>query len=249
MKPYVTTNIYKNIAHIEFFNPAHNALPSNLLFELKNAIENAGLNTNVRVIILKSGGDRTFCAGASFEELKNINTESEGNAFFMGFANLINALRKCPKFVIGRVQGKAVGGGVGIAAATDYCFATRASSIKLSELNLGIGPFVIEPALTRKLGIASVSELTLNPTNFFSADWAKEKGLFNEVFDTAESLDNALEPWTEKLSSYSPEAMQQIKKAFWSGTQNWDTLLAERAKISGNLVMSGFTKNILNNFN
>ena len=143
----------------------------------------AGQDDSVSVIILRSGGERTFCAGASFDELININDFETGKKFFSGFANVINACRKCPKLIIGRVQGKAVGGGVGVASAVDYCFATQFASVKLSELNVGIGPFVVGPAVQRKIGLSAMSQLTINADEFKSAQWALDKGLFAEVFD------------------------------------------------------------------
>lgn len=247
-KPYVKQNIEKSIAYIEFYHPAHNSLPGDLLSQLAQAIENAGKNEEVKVIVLKSGRERTFCAGASFKELINIKDAEEGKVFFSGFANVINAMRKCPKFIIGRIQGKTVGGGVGLASATDYCMATKFASIKLSELNVGIGPFVVGPAVQRKLGISGMSQIAIDANTFYSADWALQKGLFNQVFDTLEELDEAVEQFAQNLGSYNPEAMAEMKKIFWKGTEDWDNLLAERAAISGRLVLSEFTKETLKKF-
>ncbi len=247
-QPYVKSSVSKGIATIEFFHPAHNSLPGNILAELVVNINQAGKNDEVKVIILKSGGERTFCAGASFEELININDAETGKVFFSGFANVINAMRKCPKFIIGRVQGKTVGGGVGIASATDYCMATKFASIKLSELNVGIGPFVVGPAVERKLGVSGMSQIAIDANSFYSAEWAMQKGLFTKVFDSVEELDEAVQSFAENLCNYNPEAMKEMKKIMWSGTENWDTLLAERAAISGRLVLSDFTKETLKKF-
>ncbi len=247
-KPYVKQNLKDGIATIEFFHPAHNSLPGNILAELVANINEAGKNDEVKVIILKSGGDRTFCAGASFEELININDSENGKIFFLGFANVVNAMRKCPKFIIGRIQGKAVGGGVGIASATDYCMATKFASIKLSELNVGIGPFVVGPAVERKLGISGMSQITIDANSFYSAEWAMQKGLYSKVFDSTSALDEAVQTLAENLCSYNPEAMREMKKVFWEGTEDWDILLAERAAISGRLVLSEFTKETLKKF-
>ena len=178
MEAYVHNTINKGIATIEFFHPTHNSLPEKILTKLANTIKEAGQDNTVKVIILKSGGHRTFCAGASFEELTAINDSVAGKAFFSGFANVINEMRKCPKFIIGRIQGKTVGGGVGIAAATDYCMATKFAAIKLSELNVGIGPFVVGPAVQRKLGLSAMSQIAMDANSFYSAEWAKQKGLF-----------------------------------------------------------------------
>ena len=249
MEAYVNQNIQNGISTIEFFHPAHNSLPGTILAELVKNIHDAGSNNKVKVIILKSGGTRTFCAGASFEELININDAETGKVFFSGFANVINSMRKCPKFIIGRIQGKTVGGGVGIASATDYCMATKFASIKLSELNLGIGPFVVGPAVERKLGLSGMSQIAIDANSFYSADWSKQKGLFAQVYESTEEMDKAIQSFAEKLCSCNPDAMKEMKKVFWSGTEDWDDLLAERAAISGRLVLSDFTKETLKKFN
>lgn len=245
---YVNIKTENGIATIEFFHPAQNSLPGDLLAKLANTITEAGNDDKVKVIILKSGGDRTFCAGASFTELVNINDAETGKIFFSGFANVINAMRKCPKFIIGRIQGKTVGGGVGVASATDYCFATKFAAIKLSELNVGIGPFVVGPAVERKLGLSAMSQIAIDANTFYGADWALNKGLYNQLFDSTETMDAAIDSFAENLCSYNPEAMKEMKKVFWSGTEDWDELLAERAVISGRLVLSEFTKETLKKF-
>ena len=248
MDAHVKLDIQNNIATIEFFHPEQNSLPGNILAQLANTITEAGNNNDVKVIILKSGGDRTFCAGASFKELIAINDAETGKAFFSGFANVINAMRKCPKFIIGRIQGKTVGGGVGIAAATDYCMATKFAAIKLSELNVGIGPFVVSPAIERKMGVSAMSQIAIDANNFYEAEWARSKGLFANVYESIVEMDTAVEAFAKHLCTYNPEAMLEMKKIFWRGTDDWDTLLAERAAISGRLVLSEFTKKTLENF-
>jgi methylglutaconyl-CoA hydratase len=248
MSAYVKHNLENHIATIEFFHPEQNSLPGNILAQLANTITEAGNNNEVQVIILKSGGDRTFCAGASFQELIAIDDAATGKVFFSGFANVINAMRKCPKFIIGRIQGKTVGGGVGIAASTDYCMATQFASIKLSELNVGIGPFVVSPAIERKMGVSALSQIAIDANTFYDANWAREKGLFAQVFETIAEMDEAVQAFAEHLCTYNPEAMREMKKVFWRGTDNWDELLAERAAISGRLVLSDFTKEKLQKF-
>ncbi|NCT17416.1 MAG: enoyl-CoA hydratase [Flavobacteriaceae bacterium CG_4_8_14_3_um_filter_34_10] len=247
-RPYVNQTIHNHIATIEFFHPAQNSLPGDLLAQLADNITNAGQNGDVKVIILQSGGDRTFCAGASFSELISINDEKTGEIFFSGFANVINAMRKCPKFIIGRVQGKTVGGGVGLASAVDYCMATKFASIKLSELNLGIGPFVVGPAVERKLNLSGFSQIAIDANSFYDAEWGRNKGLYMQVFEDISALDEAVQAFAENLCQYNPEAMQEMKKVFWTGTENWDELLKERAKISGRLVLSEFTKKKLESY-
>lgn len=230
------------IATITFYHPAHNSLPGDILKKLADTITTAGNDDSVEVIILKSGGDRTFCAGASFTELITIADFETGKKFFMGFANVINACRKCPKIILGRVQGKAVGGGVGVASAVDYCFATKFSAIKLSELMVGIGPFVVGPAVERKVGTSAFAQLAIDASEFYPASWAKEKGLYYEVFDDVQQMDARIQVLAEKLVSTNPEARKLIKQATWTGTDNWDELLSERAGMSGQLVLSDYTK-------
>ncbi|WP_053978428.1 enoyl-CoA hydratase/isomerase family protein [Mangrovimonas xylaniphaga] len=246
--PYVKLSIENHVGYVEFFHPEHNSLPGNVLADLAQTITDAGNNEDVKVIVLKSGGDRTFCAGASFKELININDDATGKVFFSGFANVINAMRKCPKFVIGRIQGKTVGGGVGLAAATDYCMATKFAEIKLSELNIGIGPFVVGPAIERKMGVSAMSQIAMDANSFYSPEWATDKGLFTQVFDTTQDMDEAIKAMAENLCTYNPEAMKEMKTMFWQGTEHWDELLSERAAISGRLVLGEFTKEILKRF-
>lgn len=238
----------KGIATIEFGHPLSNSLPGRILNKLANTIIEIGQKEAVRVIILKSGGEKAFCAGASFDELISIKNIETGKVFFSGFANVINACRKCPKLIIGRVQGKAVGGGVGVASAVDYCFATKYASVKLSELAVGIGPFVVGPAVERKIGVSAMSQLAIDATEWQTADWAKQKGLYTEVYESAEEMDAAIVALSEKLAKSNPEAMTMLKRVFWEGTEKWDVLLKERAAMSGQLVLSEFTKNAINSF-
>ncbi len=244
----VTSINKEGVTTITFYHPAHNSLPGKLLAELKEAIDAAGKDEETKVVVLKSEGDRTFCAGASFDELISLEDFDTGKKFFLGFANVINALRKCPKFVIGRVQGKAVGGGVGVASAVDYCLATKYASVKLSELAVGIGPFVVGPAVERKIGTSAMSQLAINATEWQSADWAKAKGLYTDVFESVEEMDAGINALTDKLIKSNPEAMQMLKGIFWKGCENWDELLDERAAMSGHLVLSDFTKNAIEKF-
>jgi len=248
MTEYVKINTENGIGTIEFFHPQSNSLPGHILAELASTITKAGKDDNIKVIILKSAGERAFCAGASFDELVAIDTPENGKKFFSGFANVINAARKCPKFIIGRVQGKAVGGGVGMASATDYCFATKFASAKLSELAIGIGPFVVGPAVERKIGTSAFSAMTINATKWFDAEWAREKGLYTEIFDSSEQMDIEVAKLATTLSNSNPEAMEGLKKVMWQGTDHWDTLLMERAVSSGTLVLSDFTRNAINKF-
>lgn len=244
----IKTEIANNIAKVTFSHPASNSFPSSLLQQLTDELQNLNKNETVTIIVLQSEGIGAFCAGASFDELVAISNYEEGSRFFSGFANVINAMRKCSKLIIGRIHGKAVGGGVGLAAACDYTFATQKSDIKLSEIAIGIGPFVIEPAVSRKIGKTALAEMTLTPTLWKSANWAKEKGLFTEVFDTIEELDQRLESYTIELAQYNKEALADMKEVLWEGTDNWDSLLYERAAISGRLVLSDFTKKALEKF-
>ena len=244
---HVKSVTYAGVATIEFYHPSHNSLPGRLLAELEAAILDAGKDNDVRVLVLKSAGDRTFCAGASFDELKAIDNPANGKRFFMGFARVINAIRNCGKIVVGRVQGKAVGGGVGLASAVDYCLATQYASVKLSELAIGIGPFVIGPAVARKVGLSAFSQMALDATGWYAPAYAKEKGLYAEVFDDAAAMDERLTAFTRELAGRSAEALAELKRVFWAGTDHWDTLLAERAATSGSLILGEEARAVLAN--
>jgi|TARA_B100001142_G_C14343943_1_gene659149 methylglutaconyl-CoA hydratase len=248
MKEFVQLKTEKGIGEIEFFHPQSNSLPASILAKLADTITKAGADDSIKVIILKSAGNRVFCAGASFDELVAIDNKQNGMEFFLGFANVINAARKCPKFIIGRVQGKAVGGGVGMAAATDYCFATKFSSVKLSELAIGIGPFVVGPAVKRKVGESAFATMTINATQWFDSNWAREKGLYAQVYETTEEMDISINKLASTLAISNPESMSELKKVMWEGTEDWDQLLLERAKKSGELVLSSFTRNAIESF-
>lgn len=246
---YVNVSIADNgVCTVEFGHPASNSLPGAVLRKLAASITEAGRDDRTKVIVLRSGGDRAFCAGASFDELVSIEDEAQGLTFFSGFALVINAMRTCPKLIIGRVQGKAVGGGVGLASAVDYCIATSHASVKLSELAVGIGPFVVGPAVERKIGTSAMSQLAIDATEWRSAEWAEQRGLYAAVLPDAAALDAAVEALALRLAGSNPEAMAELKRVFWSGTDHWDELLAERAAISGRLVLSDFTRHAIARF-
>lgn len=244
----IRTEKGNGIGRIEFFHPMSNSLPAKLLAKLAESISQMGNDGEVKVIILSSRGERAFCGGASFEELISIKDLDGGHRFFSGFANVINACRKCPKLIIGRVQGKAVGGGVGLASSTDFCFATEAASVKLSELAVGIGPFVVGPAVQRKMGLSAMSQLAIDASEFKSAAWAREKGLYAEIYPSIKEMDDGVEALADKLSKSNPDAMKELKQIFWQGTENWDELLKDRAAISGRLVLSDFTRKAIEAF-
>ncbi len=244
----VETTVEKGIGTITFQHPAHNSLPGKLLAKLRDNIDAAGANDAIKVVILKSAGERTFCAGASFDELIAIDNFETGKQFFLGFANVINACRKCPKLIIGRVQGKAVGGGVGVASATDYCFATKFAAVKLSELAVGIGPFVVGPAVERKIGTSAMTQLAFNATEWQSAQWARDKGLYADIYEDIDHMDEAIMALAQNLVKSNPEAMRLMKQAFWKEADHWDKLLDERAAMSGKLVLSDFTRKAIEKF-
>ena len=245
---YVRHEIEQGVATIEFYHPASNSLPAIILSQLAEAIQTLGQDERAKVIVLRSAGSGAFCAGASFDELIAISNESEGKKFFLGFAHVINAIRKANKFVIGRIHGKAVGGGVGLASACDYTFATDSAAIKLSELAVGIGPFVVGPAVERKLGTSCFSQLAIDATGWRSAEWAKNHGLYADIYKSEIELDEAIHQLATKLANSNPEAMALLKGVFWQGTEAWDTLLDERAGMSGKLVLSAFTRNAIESF-
>lgn len=248
MDPYVTSEFHNGVTTIEFFHPQSNSLPHAILEKLAQTIHGAGNDEDTKVILLRSGGEKAFCAGASFDELAAIKTEEQGLQFFSGFAHVINAMRKCPQFVIARIHGKCVGGGVGIAAAADYAIATNNAEIKLSELAVGIGPFVVGPVIERKTGTSAFSQLAIDASMWRNADWSRRKGIFAEVHDSVENMDEAIRRLVETLVHSNPAAMAELKKVFWKGTDHWDQLLLERAAISGKLVLSTFTKNAIASF-
>lgn len=245
---YVKASSHRNITTIEFYHPQSNSLPGALLHSLAETITAVGHEETSNVIILKSSGTKAFCAGASFDELIQITNKEDGLAFFSGFEKVINTMRLCPKLIIARIQGKCVGGGVGLAAAADYAIALDTADIKLSELAVGIGPFVVGPAVQRKIGLSAFSSLAIDATTWRSAGWAEQHGLFVEVHSTIEQVDEAVEKLATTLSASSTEAMKELKSIFWKGTENWDTLLKERAAISGRLIQSEFSKNAISKF-
>lgn len=245
---YVATETHNGITTIEFFHPQSNSLPRRLLAELAHEIHTAGIERDTKVIVLRSAGEKAFCAGASFDELTRIENKEKGYEFFSGFAEVINAIRKCPKMVVARIQGRCVGGGVGLAAAADYAVANEAAEVKLSELAIGIGPFVVGPAIQRKMGLSAFSQLAIDATLWRSADWARRKGLYAECYATVDEVDEAVHRVANNLSHTSAEAMQELKKVLWEGTENWDDLLTRRAEISGRLVLSQATRDAIARF-
>lgn len=246
---YVTTETHKGITTIEFFHPQGNSLPRRLLEDLANEVHAAGADRDTAVIVLRSAGEKAFCAGASFTELSAIDTEQKGFEFFSGFANVINAMRKVPKLIIGRIHGRCVGGGVGLAAAADYAIATEGADVRLSELSIGFGPFVIGPVVERKIGLSAFSQLAIDATMWRNSDWAKKKGLFSEVHPTTEGMDESISRLAHQLAHSNPEAIKELKKVFWSGTDHWDTLLNSRAEISGRLVLSPVSREAIQKLN
>ncbi len=248
LQGYIKSEIVDQIATIEFYHPSHNSLPSNLLSQLSSEITTHGADENVILILLKSAGDRTFCAGASFDELVSIENKTQGKTFFMGFANVINAIRTCGKIVIGRVQGKTVGGGVGLASACDYCFASKWASVRLSELAVGIGPFVIGPVVQRKVGLSAFSQMAIDATRWQNAQWAKEKGLYQEVYEDVKEMDEKISDFISITKAMNPEALSGLKRIFWEGTEKWYGLLESRAETSGKLVLSKFSKETISKF-
>lgn len=245
---YVTYAADNNIGTIEFYHPKGNSLPGNILRQLADSITKAGIDDDNHVIVIKSGGDGAFCAGASFDEMTAISTEQEGKEFFMGFANVINAMRTCPKIIISRVHGKTVGGGIGIVAASDFSVAKKNAAVRLSEISLGIGPFVVGPAVGRKLGKAAFATLALDAGNWYDSEWALQNGLYNKVVDTVEELNSAIDEISSNLASTNPDALTQLKDIMWQSTGHWGPTLEQRAEISGRLVLSEFTKNFIKNF-
>ncbi len=243
---FVKSEIKNNIAEITFHHPKSNSLPANLLSGLKSAIDSLGELKEVKVIVLKSEG-KTFCAGASFDELLSLKSFEESKEFFLGFARVINAMRKSPQLIIAQVHGKTIGGGVGIIAATDYAIASKNADVRLSELSIGIAPFVIGPAVERKIGKSAFAEMSID-AEWKSPEWAFSKGLFSKITEDEENLSRVVNNLAEKLSAYSREAISELKATLWENTENWDLLLTERAEKSGKLALTDFTQNLLREF-
>lgn len=245
---YVKSEFHQGLRIVEFFHPQSNSLPRKILTELAQAIHAAGNEKETKLILLKSGGEKAFCAGASFDELASLTDLEEGIHFFSGFAEVINAIRQCPQLVIGRIQGKCVGGGVGLAAAVDYAIATEAAEVRLSELAVGIGPFVVGPAVERKIGLSAFSQLSIDATRWRSAEWAQKRGLFAEVYSDIQGLDEGINRLASQLMHSHDHALMALKKVFWEGTEHWDKLLLERAAISGRLILSEASRNAIEAF-
>jgi len=245
---YVKSEFHNSVTTIEFYHPQSNSLPGKILDELSQAIHRAGNDDETKLIILRSEGEKVFCAGASFDELVAIQNAEQGLQFFSGFAHVINAMRTCPKFIIGRIHGKCVGGGVGLVAASDYAIATENADIKLSELSIGIGPFVVGPAVEKKIGTSAFSQLAIDAAMWRSAQWAGRKGLFAEVHPATDGMDESIFKLADALIHSNPQAMAEMKKIFWKGTENWDRLLLERAAISGTLILSSFARIAIEKF-
>jgi methylglutaconyl-CoA hydratase len=236
----VTTAVQHGIATVTFYHPKRNALPATLLRQLADAIDGVGSNPDARVVILASEGTGAFCAGASFDELRGLKSAEDGKEFFSGFARVILAMRRCPRIIIGRVHGKAVGGGVGLVAATDYSFALPSASIRLTELAVGLGPFVIGPVIERKVGRAAFAAMSLD-ADWRDAEWAERHGLFTRLMDTEAAMESVMPAFAHRLAEMNPDALTQLKRVLWEGTNHWETLLFERAAISGKLALSEFT--------
>ena len=239
---HVTGAVLDGVATIRFGHPKGNSLPGALLRRLAETVAELGRDPEARVVVLRSDGDGPFCAGASFAELSSIGDAARGKEFFMGFARLILAMRSCPKFILARVHGRAVGGGVGVVAASDFAVAHTSAAVKLSELAVGIGPFVVGPVIERKIGLGGLQALAVDATAFRDAAWAAHRGLYAQVVDSAPALDAAVDALAARLAASNPEAMAKMKAVFWEGTEAWDTLLERRAEMSGALVTSEFTR-------
>ncbi len=244
---FVNWSANEGIARIEFFHPKKNSLPKTILSRLAQTFDEVAESDQVKVIVLRSQGDGPFCAGASFDELLAVKSHELGREFFMGFARVILAMIRCPKLIITRVQGKAVGGGVGLISASDYVIAHSRSAVKLSELALGLGPFVVGPCVERKVGRSAFAAMTID-TAWRDSDWALTKSLYHQVYGDIEQVDEAVAKLARRLSASNPEAMASLKEVIWSGTDDWPTLLRKRAAESGRLVLSDFTSRAIDQF-
>ncbi len=240
-KGFVNQEIKNNISEITFGTQKSNSLPGEILELLAETILESGKDQSVKAILLKSEGEKAFCAGASFDELLEIEELEKSKIFFGGFAKVLNAMRSCGKLVIVRVQGKTTGGGVGIACAADYCFATKDSAMALTELNLGIGPFVIGPFVERKVGKSAYSAMSID-ADFRSADWCEKHDVYHSVSENISEMDEEIKAFMEKLSTRSSEALALIKKVSWEGTEHFAQLMPERILMSASLILEDSAK-------
>ena len=238
---FVTQELKNNVAEITFGTPKSNSLPGEILEKLAQTILESGKDENVKAILLKSEGEKAFCAGASFDELLEIEELEKSKIFFSGFAKVLNAMRNCGKIVVVRIQGKTTGGGVGIACAADYCFATKDSAMALTELNLGIGPFVIGPYVERKIGKSAYGAMSID-ADFRSADWCEKHDVYHSVSGNILDMDGKIEAFMQKLSERSVEALALIKKVSWEGSEHFDQLMPERILMSATLILEDSAK-------
>ncbi len=241
----VAVRVAGGVATIQFSHPKGNCLPGALLRRMAESMDAISADPNARVVVLRSAEPGPFCAGASFDELKSLRDAAAGKEFFMGFARLILAMRRCPKFIIARVHGKTVGGGVGIVAAADYAVASSGAAVRLSELALGIGPFVVGPVIQRKIGVGAFQALAVDAVGWRDAEWGERHGLFAQVVSDHEALEGTVAALAERLASSNPDAIARMKGTFWQGTDDWEALLEKRAEMSGVVVLSDFTRNAI----
>lgn len=243
----VTTNVRDGVGTVEFSHPKGNSLPARLLNDLASAIRTLGADDAARVIVLRSAGSGTFCAGASFDEFTAVADAAQGKEFFSGFARVIAAMVRAPKFVLARVQGRAAGGAIGLICASDYSIAVRSAQVKLSELQVGIGPFVVGVVIERKLGLAPFQSLAVH-ADWHDAAWCERHGVYSAVVEDEAALDAAIDAHAKRLAASNPEAMREMKRIFWRGTDDWEALMGERAAMSGRMVLSAFTRDALARF-
>jgi len=243
----VRITVADGIGTVEFSHPKGNSLPAKLLNELAAAITTVGDDPAARVIVLRSAGSSTFCAGASFDEFTAVKDAEGGKEFFSGFSRVILAMIRAPKFVLVRVQGRAAGGAIGVIAASDYSCAVRGAQVKLSELQVGIGPFVVGVVIDRKLGPAALMNLAVH-ADWHDAEWCERHGLYSELCGDIAALDAAVDAHAKRLAASNPEAMREMKRIFWAGTEDWQARMGERAALSGRMVLSDFTRDALARF-
>jgi methylglutaconyl-CoA hydratase len=239
---FINYNIKDSVLHLEFGHPLGNSLPSNLLSGLKNSITTASTDDSIKVILLKSSGN-SFCGGASFNELVKIDNLEDATEFFMGFANLMLAIKECPKPVVAKVHGKSVGGGLGIIAASDWAIGTEKSSIRLSEISIGIGPFTIGPVLVRKIGVGNFQRLSLS-ADWIDSNWGLNSGLFQEICNS-DALETVTESRIEHFKKLDPISFAENKKLMWSFSDITEDSLRVKASNVSKLLLNQNTQSIL----
>ncbi len=191
---------------------SHNAFNPEMIGAITAAFRSLGDNPVVRVIVL-TGRGRSFCAGADVGYMRETadytfeENVADGQAIF----DLMQAVDSCPKAVVGRINGAAIGGGAGLTACCDIAIAVERAKFAFSEVRLGIVPAIISPFVVAKIGAANSREMFLTGERFL-APKALEIGLVQQVAADEAALDSAVQERVEQLLMAAPGAQADAKK-------------------------------------